>query len=228
MVRLLKKENVEQIAGLVELFFRFQQHFTHIENVNAPQKGPCIYAMWHSHQCCVYGLPNRSQVSVMVSPSMDGEIVARPIKNLFGFKILRGSKGKHGAVEATRQMIEVLKAGECGAIMVDGPRGPLHEVKDGVIKIAKLSGAPIIPLTWYSSNFNFLRLPSWDKLEVPLCDVRLINLYGEPIYVPEDCDEEEENKIKKQLRDSLIKLDEIAPEEYKKVYRFGLWKKKIK
>ena len=226
MVRIVNKNDVGRMADFVTGFFSFQKYFTHIVPVNHPDLTSCIYAMWHNHQCCVYGLPDREHTNVMVSRSKDGEIVANAIERAFGFKTVRGSKGRQGAVEATMQMIDALKKGESGAIMVDGPRGPLHEVKDGVIKIAKLSGAPIVPLVWYSPNFNLFKLPSWDKLQMPVLDVRLINLYGEPIYVPADGDEASDEKIRLELQNKLLELLEKAPEEYEKVYWHGLWKRR--
>ena len=228
MVRLVQKNDVGKLADLVTGFFSFQKHFTHIVPVNHPDVGPCLYAMWHNHQCCVYGLPDKTHTNVMVSRSKDGDVIASAIERAFGFKTVRGSKGRSGSIEATKQMIEALKAGEYGAIMVDGPRGPLHVVKDGAIKIAKLAGVPIIPLVWYSPNFNLLELPSWDKLQMPVFDVRLINLYGEPIYVPADGDDEADEKIRLHLQEKLLELLEKAPEEYDKVYWHGLWRRRIK
>ena len=226
MVRLVGYDNTENLTDVVTAFFKFQQHFTHIAPVNFPNIEPCLYAMWHNHQCCVYGLPNKSTTNVLVSRSRDGEVVANSIERAFGFKTIRGSKGKKGAVEATMQMIEALKNGESGAIMVDGPKGPVHIAKDGAVKIAKLAGVPIVPVVWYSNNFNLIKFRSWDKLEVPLFDVRLINLYGEPIYVPKDGDEQSDEKYRLILEKSLLNLLEKSPEEYKKVYWHGLWRKK--
>ena len=228
MVRVVDKNDVKKLADIVTAFFSFQQHFTHIVPVNFPNVEPCLYAMWHNNQCCVYGLPNKSITSVMVSRSKDGEVVASAIERAFGFKTVRGSKGKSGAIEATKQMIENLKKGENGAIMVDGPKGPLYVVKDGAIKIAKLAGVPIVPLVWYSSNFNLVKFNSWDRLQVPFLDVRLINLYGEPIYVPADGDEASDEEYRLKLEKSLLELRDRAPEEYKKVYWHGLWKRRIK
>jgi len=228
MVRIVDKNDVGRIADFVTAFFSFQKYFTHIYPVNHPDVGACLYAMWHHDQCCVYGLEDKAHVSVMVSRSKDGEVVANAIERAFGFKTVRGSKGRQGAVEATKQMIEVLKNGERGAIMVDGPRGPLHVVKDGAIKIAKLAGVPIVPMVWYSDNFNLFKLPSWDKLQMPVLDVRLINLYGEPIYVPADGDDDSDEKIRLQLQEALLELQSRAPEEYKKVYWHGLWRRKTK
>lgn len=228
MVRMVDKENTGRLADIVTAFFSFQQHFTHIAPVNFPNTEPCLYAMWHNNQCCVYGLPNKSITNVLVSRSRDGEVVASAIERAFGFKTIRGSKGKRGAVEASMQMINALKSGENGAIMVDGPKGPVYVAKDGAIKIAKLAGVPIVPLVWYSSNFNLIKFKSWDKLQVPFLDVRLINLYGEPIYVPADGDDASDEECRLKLEKSLLELRDRAPEEYKKVYWHGLWKRKQK
>ena len=96
------------------------------------------------------------------------------------------------------------------------------------VKIAKLAGVPIVPLVWYSSNFNLVKFNSWDRLQVPFLDVRLINLYGEPIYVPADGDEASDEEYRLKLEKSLLELRDRAPEEYKKVYWHGLWKRRIK
>ena len=228
MVRIFQKKDINRIANIIIGFFNFQKHFTHIIPVNYPDVGPCIYAMWHNQQFCAYGLPDKTHINIMISKSKDGEVVAGATEQVFGFKTVRGSKGREGAIEATKQMIEALKNGEYGVITVDGPRGPVHEVKDGVIKIAKIAGVPIVPVVWYSDNFNFIKLPSWDKMEVPIFDVRLINLYGEPIYVPADNDGDSDEKLRLKLQESMLDLLEKAPDEYKKVYWHGLWRRRTK
>jgi len=225
MVRLSNKNSAKIMALLVRGFFKFQEFFTHIIEVNHPELDSCLYAMWHRNQCAIYGFKNKETVNVLVSRSRDGDVVAKGIEPM-GFKLVRGSKGKKGAIEATMQMISVLKNNERAAIMVDGPSGPAEVVKDGAIKIAKLSGKPIVPMCWYSNNFNWFKLPSWDGLRMPILDVRLINLYGDPIYVPEDADDEAIEVARLKLEESLKELDSRIPEEYDKVYWHGLWKRR--
>ena len=227
MVRLLNKDTTKGLASLVRFLFRIQEVFTHIVEVEHPDVDSCLYAMWHCNQCAIYGFKDKPTVSVLVSNSRDGEVVAHGISRM-GFKLVRGSKGRRGAVEASLQMIEALKNGERCAMMVDGPKGPPKIAKDGAIKIAKLSGKPIVPVCWYSTNFNWVKLPSWDGLRMPILDVRLINLYGEPIYVPEDADDEVIEQVRLKLEQSLKELDERIPEAYEKVYWHGLWKRKQK
>lgn len=214
MVRLLNEDNIDTISNVIYKIFRFQEFFTHIKEVDNPNITPCIYAMWHCHQLCIHGINHREKLNVLISRSKDGQIMADIVEK-WGFKTIRGSKGKQGAVEASMQMISALKAGENCAMMIDGPRGPARKVKNGIIKIAKLSGAPIVPVYWYSPSFNFASLPSWDSLRMPILDVKLINLYGRPIYVGENNNEE---NVRLELQHSLEELEKISDEVYKSVY----------
>lgn len=221
MVKLLDGKNVDKVSTLVFRILKLQELFTRIIEVNNPNKMPCIYAMWHAHQFCIHGIPNRDKLHVLVSRSRDGEIIADVVEK-WGFKTVRGSKGKKGAVEASMQMISILKSGENCAMMVDGPRGPANVVKDGVIKIAKLAGVPIVPVYWYSNNFTWAKFPSWDELRCPIFATNLINIYGEPIYISQDGDEEE---ARQKLQKSLEELEIKAPQAFDEVYKFGIWKK---
>ena len=199
--------------------------FTDIQNVNFPDNiGPCVYAMWHAHQFCVHGLPNRANNNVLVSRSRDGQIIAGVVEK-WGFKVIHGSKGKKGSVEATLQMISALKNGECCAIMVDGPKGPARVVKDGAIRVAKNAGVPVVPVYWYSPSPTFLKFPSWDSFRVPFFWTKLINIYGEPIYVDPNGGKEEDEQARLMVQHSLEELEQKAPKAFKEVFRFGLWRK---
>ena len=228
MVNLFKKigkdkDGRQHIADLIYKVFRFQEHFTDIQNVNFPDK-PCVFAMWHAHQCCIHGFPDKKNCSVLISRSRDGQIIGSVVER-WGFNVLYGSAGKKGSVEATLQMINALKEGQSAAIMVDGPKVPAKVVKYGVIKIAKKSGAPIVPVVWYSPNPTLLKFPSWDEFRLPCLSTHLVNVYGEPIYVDENNDKDEDEAIRLKVQKSLEELEKIAPEEHKKIFRFGIWKR---
>ncbi|HCB11446.1 MAG TPA: hypothetical protein DEO94_04815, partial [Cyanobacteria bacterium UBA11991] len=134
----------------------------------------------------------------------------------------RGSAGRKGSITATKQMMEALEKGEDVAIMVDGPRGPYHEVKKGAVALSKDTGCPIIPAHWYSEDFTFKTLPSWDKMKSPIGPCRIMNLYGAPIY-PENLSEAE---IAAKIKGSLLELEKIAPQKYKEAKEAKLWNKK--
>lgn len=225
MVRISSEKQLDILSKLVYIAFRIQQPFTRIKSYNVPDLKPCIYAMWHAHQCCIHGIEDKKNLNVLISRSIDGEIIARTVEK-WGFKTVRGSKGKKGSVEATMQLIDRLKNDECIAMMVDGPKGPAFVAKEGVVKIAKMSQAPIVPIYWYSEDLSFLKLPSWDSFRYPLFYTRLLNLYGDPIYVNADNTDEQDKEVLEQLQKSFIELEKQAPKIYKEVHKFRLWKKK--
>jgi len=222
MVRLFEDNAAKKVAKVIYAIFHMQEMFTHIQRVDFPEIKPCIYAMWHRNQMSIYGHPNIGKLNVLVSRSKDGEMIADVIEHM-GFKTIRGSKGKKGAVEASMQMISALKAGEDCAMMVDGPKGPPEVAKDGVIKLAKMAGVPIVPVSWYSTNFTWLKFPSWDGLRMPLFRTNLVNLYGRPVYVSENDNIEEKTK---ELQEILDDLEKKIPEAYKEVYLWGQFKRK--
>lgn len=225
MVRLINDSNIDFLANTAYRLMRLQEIFTHIHEYNNPNLKPCIYAMWHANQFLVHGLEDKANTSILVSNSIDGEVVARAVEK-WGFKVVRGSAGKKGAVESTMQMLTRLKNGECVGIMVDGPHGPLHKVKNGAVKLAQMSGAPIVPAHWYSPQKTFINLPSWDKMKTPLGDCKILNLYGEPIYVNENATDEELSAAKENIKTQLLNLEAKAPEIYNEAKKQKLWDKK--
>lgn len=225
MVRLINDSNIDFLANTAYRLMRLQEIFTHIHEYNNPNLKPCIYAMWHANQFLVHGLEDKANTSILVSNSIDGEVIARAVEK-WGFKVVRGSAGKKGAVESTMQMLTRLKNGECVGIMVDGPHGPLHKVKNGAVKLAQMSGAPIVPAHWYSPQKTFINLPSWDKMTTPLGDCKILNLYGEPIYVNENATDEELSTAKENIRTQLLNLEAKAPEIYNEAKKQKLWDKK--
>lgn len=221
MVRLINKKNIRQITNLAYNIMKVQELFTYITEFDKPNISPCIYAMWHENQFCLHGLPDRSNINILISNSLDGEIISNVCEK-WGFMTCRGSSNKKGSVSATLKMLSKLKENENIAIMVDGPRGPLHKVKPGAIVLAREASVPIIPIHWYSTNFTFVKFPSWDKMSSPIGPCWILNLYGEPIYTEGKTDEQ----IAKEVRDSLLELERIAPEKYKEAKKLKLWNRK--
>jgi lysophospholipid acyltransferase (LPLAT)-like uncharacterized protein len=93
------EKQLNLLAKLVYIIFRIQEPFTRIKSVGYSEIKPCIYAMWHAHQGCIHDLKDRGNLNVLISRSIDGEIIARTVIK-WGYKVVRGSKGKKGSVEA--------------------------------------------------------------------------------------------------------------------------------
>jgi lysophospholipid acyltransferase (LPLAT)-like uncharacterized protein len=137
-----------------------------------------IIAFWHSRQLMMPLAYRGHLASILISQHRDGEIIAR-IMQYFGFKAIRGSSTRGGL----RAIRELLKAGRDGGDLVvtpDGPKGPSCRVQSGVIYLAKVTGMPIVPLTFACSKKKSFRVGIISKFPIPgekvcLCGV---NPYG--------------------------------------------------
>jgi lysophospholipid acyltransferase (LPLAT)-like uncharacterized protein len=119
----------------------------------------------------------------MVSASRDGDLIADTIER-FGLRAVRGSSG-HGGVGALDAMIAGLHAGSVSAgMIVDGPRGPARAAKAGAIALARATGLPIVPGTWWARPV--VTFGSWDRTIVPWPFARLVFAFEEPMLVPAD------------------------------------------
>ena len=204
------------IIKLVQGFFTIQRYLVHFKVVNAP-KEQALYAIWHGEQCVVYSVKDKENFYVLVSPSNDGEIVAKGIEVL-SLKSIRGSS-KRKAVAGSLQIIDKLKEGASIAMMVDGPRGPKGVVKEGIVNIAKLSGVPIIPVAWASNDKTFLKFNSWDEFRVPFGFCRTVVVYGEPMYVPSDITKEQQKEWCDKVAEELNKVGKDARENCDKYWK---------
>jgi lysophospholipid acyltransferase (LPLAT)-like uncharacterized protein len=141
----------------------------------------------------------RSRVTILISPSRDGEIIARTITNL-GLTASRGSQ-KQGAVKGGLQMVKAAEAGKHLVVMVDGPRGPAYEVKPGIIKMAEITGLPIMPFT--CSSRNAMNMWGWDSFMATHWGSPILHVFGDPIEVPDGADENERELLRIQLETQL-------------------------
>jgi len=170
------------------------------------QTKSAIFALWHGWQYGLLGVPSRKDLYLLISPSLDGEIIARVTEKL-EFSTVRGSMKRDGS-KALREILKVLKADKAIAYTVDGPKGPICHVKEGVIKIAQMSQKPIIPLV---PRVNWkVQINSWDKYKIPLPFATVTNYYGEPIYVPKKLSVEEIEEYRLNLENELFRLQKTA------------------
>ncbi len=99
----------------------------------------------------------------------------------FGYGVVRGSSKRKGA-QALLGLVENLRSGKTIALAVDGPRGPLYEVKPGITYLAGKLNKVIVPVVTSANRFWILE-KIWDKYLLPAPFTRALVLYGEPIAV---------------------------------------------
>ena len=164
-----------------------------------------IGAFWHNRIMLMTEIWNSDRPFAMLqSKHPDGRLIARTIEHL-GIEDIVGSAGKgKGGAQALRSMLRALKSGTSVGVTPDGPRGPRMRASGGVIALARMSGAPIYPVTWNVSRRRVLR--SWDRFILALPFSRGVYIWGEPIHVPRDADEAQMEVLRLELEERLNQL----------------------
>jgi hypothetical protein len=170
---------------------------------------PVIYAVWHGRVLLLPYLYGPRGCCVLTSRSRDGELVARWIGR-FGLVPIRGSSTRGGG-EALRQLARELRDGGEVVVVPDGPTGPREVAKPGVVALARLSGAPIVPIAVGASRE--WRLGSWDQFRIPKPFARCVVRFGEPLRVRPDADRAAQEAARKDVEAALRGLGWQVDEE---------------
>ncbi|MGH9339067.1 MAG: lysophospholipid acyltransferase family protein [Acidobacteriota bacterium] len=148
---------------------------------------PVIYSFWHNQIFSATHFWRFRNIVVITSQNFDGEYIGRIIEK-FGYGAARGSSSR-GAMRALLQLKKHLSAGGDVAFTIDGPRGPIYEVKPGPLWLSQKTGAPIVP--FHVEAQRFWRLRSWDRFRIPKPFSPVLVKIGRPITVPADDDHEQ-------------------------------------
>ena len=170
-------------------------------------KGPCIFALYHNRIVAAAGsaapwLAFRPGV-VLTSASKDGAKLAAAME-CFGLGSVRGSSSRRGAAALVILRKEI-QAGRHVCITPDGPRGPIYEIQPGMVKLASLTGVPIIP---FLVNYEkYWQLDTWDKFQIPKPFSPAQVTFGKEILIPPKLGPEEfemeRKRVEKIMRERL-------------------------
>lgn len=175
--------------------------------VDVENSVPLLYAFWHGFIWIpVYYYRNRNYITLS-SLSRDGEYMTA-VLHRFGWKVIRGSSSKGG----TRSVLKLYKELLHGGITVltpDGPTGPRHKVKPGIIYLQEKSDGYIVPLG--IAVDKKIELDSWDKFNIPLPFTKTVLKIGRPLQLSSDytidkrCQllEDEINRLQQEAKESL-------------------------
>lgn len=137
-----------------------------------------ILAFWHDQLFMMAKGYHGPGAQVMISASKDGELIARTME-YFGIGAVRGSSTRGGRA-AFREMLELARQPVDLVITPDGPKGPRHRVKEGIVQLARMTGRPVVPMAFACSRGY--RFASWDRFLLPLPPGRGVFSFGAPLY----------------------------------------------
>lgn len=182
-LKLVYKTSSWQIIGLAE-------------NEKLIKEEAVIACFWHGNMALT---PftwrwTHKKVVALISGHSDGMMIARIFKRL-RIDSISGSTNR-GGVKAFRGLLDALERKDVVAIIPDGPRGPARQLSEGIIQLAKHSGAPIMPLACATTRYR--QFKSWDKFRLPLPFSRGVLIYGTPIYLDMNGKQDEKEFIEAQ------------------------------
>jgi len=167
---------------------------------------PCLICFWHNRILGItlsaqrrYPWRLRRGITVLTSPSKDGEILARLV-GAFRMGAVRGSSSRRGS-RALLELVRIVRDGGDIAITPDGPRGPRYRLGPGVILLAQATGATIVPA--HASFSRCFRMKTWDGFIVPLPFSTISVTMGDQITIPKNLSGEEFERARKNLEDLL-------------------------
>src|SRR5262245_42876602 len=142
-----------------------------------------VWATWHVGSgvlpLMVVRVNRRLRPRVVLSWHRDAEIAAQAVRR-FGVAVSRGSATR-GWTGAVRGLLEAHARGEDLVVVPDGPRGPRHEAKEGVVQLARATRLPVVAIGIASTSPH--RLRTWDRLQVPRPFGRVALVLSAPIPI---------------------------------------------
>ncbi len=151
------------------------------------EKKQYLGAFWHGKMFAPMfaARTHQTKMAVLVSPSKDGDIISDWLNKL-GYETVRGSSRRNN-VASLAGMLRKLKDGYSIGIIVDGPLGPIHKVKPGIVHMAQKLDVEIVPVG-VAVKKKWVFKKAWDQFELPKPFSQAAMYSGKPIQVPLDSD----------------------------------------
>ncbi len=160
-------------------------------------ENPFLLCFWHGKYVPIFPLLEGYQACVVSSLSERGSVIAEICGN-FGYQSAQiPDQPGSGALTL---MGKVLSGARAGGIAVDGPLGPRHRVKNGVIRMASELRFELLPVS-VGIRWKIVLNKRWDRMEIPLPFTTVCLVFGKPIKVPPNL----RNGQIRQLADHLAK-----------------------
>ena len=205
MKQFLRSDGVQAVLGwLLGTYMRLilrtvRWRHENVDCVEPVLAGPsgAIALFWHGR--IPLGLAptpqwGRKRTKCLISPSADGEFIAKALA-MSGFGAIRASSAKPGdatkarqAIGAIREAVAWVKDGGALVVSPDGPRGPNERIAAGSLQIARRSGQPVF-LMGIAAHPAWQSRTSWDRVMFAMPFGRGAVVWEGPLHVPGDADD---------------------------------------
>ena len=161
--------------------------------------------MWHDAILLALFSGKAHSLAGLISRHQDGTYLSDAARML-GIATVRGSASRGGAL-ATRQLFDLADRHVC--VTPDGPRGPRHQMKDGVLYVASRTGRPIVPSALKANRC--WKIPGgWSDMILPKPFSKVLAIAGTPIELDENLTREQIADVMDRVQDEMDRLDAIS------------------
>ena len=143
---------------------------------------PVVFVTWHGRLLPLLYLYRGQGIVMLVSQHRDGEYLTR-LGTKLGYDAVRGSSTR-GGFPALRELVRKVKGGSSLAITPDGPQGPREVLKPGALQVARMTGAPVIPVMAGANRAWWVE--GWDRFLIPKPFATVRVAIGQPLRIPQD------------------------------------------
>ena len=169
---------------------------------------PLVFAHWHGDEVALIYMVGRYRIATITSTSKDGEMMNTVI-HLLGGVTTRGSSTR-GAINALKGLVRIVKdQKQNSSFAVDGPKGPIHQVKPGVFEISRLISGPIYAVGVACSR-KWVFEKAWNKAYLPKPFARIHMQWIGPIGPITKDQDPRSPELAQQLADALRNAQTLA------------------
>ena len=172
--------------------------------------GGVLTAVWHRNLLIGSYVFRDENVHVPISMSRDGERIAAIAQHMGFADPPRGSSSR-GQFSLVKDLVRRTRAGAIITILTDGPRGPARVSKSGITHVARMTGAPLIPVGF--SARPAIQFGSWDGTLLPLPFARVICEFAPHVDVTDIPDESFDDDAPRALDAPLNRLTDALDAE---------------
>lgn len=193
-------------AGLYVLKLTWRVRFVDRRFYDDPYQSdkPTFLVFWHGKYVPILPLLQGYQGCVISSESDRGDAIAT-ISRDFGFSsLLIPDQATRRSMQ--RLLARVRQERNSVGTAADGPLGPKHQVKGGIVWLAAKMNAAIIPIS-VASKHKIVLSKRWDALEIPLPFSQVTLMFGAPMTVPDTFNSGQLERWRQQLEGNIVAID---------------------
>lgn len=169
---------------------------------------PLILAHWHGDEVALIYLVRRYRIATITSTSKDGEMMNTVIR-LLGGSTSRGSSTR-GGITALKGLIRLVRdQRRNSSFAVDGPKGPIHQVKPGVFELSRLMNSPIYAVGVHCDR-AWVAQKAWNKAYLPKPFAKIYMRWVGPFGPISKDNDPRSPEIAQHLKDALHNAREEA------------------